>query len=221
MAAVIIGQSKPIKEILQHLMRVKKLKSGSALAKQLQIPAPTVNRILSGQVRDPRASTLELLADYFGVSIDQLLGKEALQDDDSPKPFLKPSMAIPIVSKFNNTDIQPSADQVKEWFRWSTDNPSKHKDVFAWRVDTDHLEPVFHKGTILVVNPKRKPMHQDYIAVHFGKDTKITIRKLMTDGRDDYFHPIQKGHKVLALDAVEHTMTGVVIEAHTDLIKFR
>jgi len=60
---------------LQILMAKKNIKSGSDLARQLEIPAPSINRILSGQVTDPRCSTLILLADYFGVTIDRLLGR--------------------------------------------------------------------------------------------------------------------------------------------------
>ena len=63
---------------LQRLMAMHAIHSGSELARQLSIPPPSINRILSGQVTDPRISTLILLADYFDVGIDQLLGREKL-----------------------------------------------------------------------------------------------------------------------------------------------
>ena len=63
---------------LQRLMTHHQVKSGSDLARQLDIPAPSINRILSGQVTDPRCSTLLLLGDYFKVTIDQLLGRATL-----------------------------------------------------------------------------------------------------------------------------------------------
>ena len=63
---------------LQRLMLKHEVKSGSDLARQLDIPPPTINRIVGGQVNDPRCSTLILLADYFNVTIDQLLGREKL-----------------------------------------------------------------------------------------------------------------------------------------------
>ncbi|MCB1827568.1 MAG: helix-turn-helix transcriptional regulator [Coxiellaceae bacterium] len=67
-----------LQENLQRLIVEESIKSGSDLARQLKIPPPSINRILSGQVTDPRISTLILLADYFDVSIDQLLGREEL-----------------------------------------------------------------------------------------------------------------------------------------------
>jgi len=54
------------------------VRSGSHLARELKIPPPTINRIIAGQVLDPRCSTLVLLADYFDVSIDQLVGREEI-----------------------------------------------------------------------------------------------------------------------------------------------
>lgn len=63
---------------LQYLMANKRVKSGSDLARQLGIPPPSINRILSGQITDPRCSTLMLLADYFEVRMDQLVGREKL-----------------------------------------------------------------------------------------------------------------------------------------------
>ena len=71
-------QSTKLQRHLQRLLAESGVYSGSDLARQLHLPAPTINRILSGQVTDPRASTLILLADYFDVSIDQLLGREKL-----------------------------------------------------------------------------------------------------------------------------------------------
>jgi transcriptional regulator with XRE-family HTH domain len=35
----------------------------------------TIRRLLSGETTDPRISTLKLIADYFGVSIDSLIEK--------------------------------------------------------------------------------------------------------------------------------------------------
>ena len=71
-------QPTKLQRTLQRLMAHHQIKSGSDLARQLDIPPPTINRLLSGQVTDPRCSTLILLADYFDVTIEQILGREKL-----------------------------------------------------------------------------------------------------------------------------------------------
>jgi transcriptional regulator with XRE-family HTH domain len=71
----------PNTKLQHHLKRLiahHEIISGSDLARQLNIPPPSINRILSGHTADPRCSTLILLADYFDISIDQLLGREKL-----------------------------------------------------------------------------------------------------------------------------------------------
>ena len=177
---IAIKGQKNIGDILHYLMASKKISSGSDLARKLAIPPPTINRILSGQVLDPRASTLSLLADYFNVSIDQLIGKTALPKNlpNDPSNHLQPSMAIPVIPTSLTTDIQSTINKVKDWFRWTTDTPSKHKAVFAVKLDHDRLEPYFQSGTLLVVNPNLKPCEHDYIAVHLAGDNMISIKKL-------------------------------------------
>lgn len=71
-------QPTKLRQNLQRLMVNHQIRSGSDLARQLGIPAPSVNRILSGQVTDPRISTIILLANYFDTSVDQLLGRQKL-----------------------------------------------------------------------------------------------------------------------------------------------
>lgn len=60
---------------IQRLMSERGLKSGTKLAEELNIPAPSINRILSGQITDPRLSTVVLIADYFEISVDDLIGR--------------------------------------------------------------------------------------------------------------------------------------------------
>lgn len=211
-----------IQDVLQLLIQRKKLKSGSELAKKLNLPAPTVNRILSGQVIDPRASTLSLIADYFHVTIDQLVGKEALPNHlyQTPDELLRPSMAIPVINQ-STTNLQTALNAATDWFRWSTDSPTKRKKVFAIKLNNHHLEPVFQKGTLLVIDPEMPAQNHDYVAVQYEKDNMITIKKFIIDGRDQYFYPLQKGHKIYALSDIKHKIYGTVIEAHIDLTEFR
>ena len=50
----------------------------SELARRVNLPKATINRITSGRTPDPRASTLIAIAEYFNISVDQLMGKKPL-----------------------------------------------------------------------------------------------------------------------------------------------
>src|SRR5579863_2694446 len=52
--------------------------SESELARQVDLPQTTINRLLLGGTSDPRANTLKPIADFFGVTIGQLCGFEPL-----------------------------------------------------------------------------------------------------------------------------------------------
>ena len=64
-----------LKDNLLALMSLHRVRSGTQLAGLLNVPAPTVNRLLSGAVQDPRLSTLLRIANHFNVSLDELVGR--------------------------------------------------------------------------------------------------------------------------------------------------
>src|SRR5438045_1634384 len=70
-----------ISSVLKILLNRFENMSGSELAKRTGLPISTVNRILAGSVSDPRISTLKPLANYFGITVDQLLGYTALPEE--------------------------------------------------------------------------------------------------------------------------------------------
>lgn len=62
-----------IRENLRKLMDLKGV-SQYELARQAHVPQPTIQRILSGESRDPKTATVEKLASYLGVSVPDLRG---------------------------------------------------------------------------------------------------------------------------------------------------
>lgn len=64
-----------LKDNLLALMSAHGVRSGTQLARLLNLPAPTVNRLLSGAVQDPRLSTLMRVANHFKVTLDELIGR--------------------------------------------------------------------------------------------------------------------------------------------------
>lgn len=69
-----------IKDVLAALMKQKKVKQ-TAVAADSGVPQPTISRILKGTHKTLELQTLQRLADYFQVSLDQLVGKEPLDSD--------------------------------------------------------------------------------------------------------------------------------------------
>jgi len=65
--------------VLTHLMTANNL-SASELARKTGITQPVIHRLMTGATVNPQILTLKPIADYFGVSIDQLLGYVTLEN---------------------------------------------------------------------------------------------------------------------------------------------
>jgi HTH-type transcriptional regulator, competence development regulator len=76
MSVIMMGFKDRLKEL-----RTRKGITQEVLALDLGIPESTVRRYESSDENTPRRERLEKIADYFGVSVDYLLGRT---DDPSP-----------------------------------------------------------------------------------------------------------------------------------------
>jgi len=74
--------------ILSHLMSEKGIKSAE-LARKTGIGQPVIYRLMTGTTDNPQVLTLKPIADFFGISLDQLLGFTPLTNQ---KPFDKVSL---------------------------------------------------------------------------------------------------------------------------------
>jgi transcriptional regulator with XRE-family HTH domain len=63
--------------VLTHLMSKNKI-SSSELARQTGVAQPVIYRLMSGGTENPQILTLKPIADYFSLSIDQLMGYKPL-----------------------------------------------------------------------------------------------------------------------------------------------
>lgn len=207
-----------LKQLLQHTNI-----SANALAKELQFPAPTISRLITGEVKDPRSSTLIAIADYFGITTDQLLGREALSEKfyathHGATLIIKPPMSIPILNITQAREHTKYADHPKEWLHWQAKNhhsPHQPNHIFAVHIKNNLYEPIFNKETLIIINPDIKLESGDYILVSFAEDTNATIKKYISEGRYKYLHPLNPNLKTISFDENDCTIIGTIIETHT------
>jgi transcriptional regulator with XRE-family HTH domain len=75
-----------LSEILRKLLFERNMKAVD-LARKVDLPQPTVHRLVTGKSTRPYKSSLKPIADYFGVTIDQLIGEEPLAKGETPKTY--------------------------------------------------------------------------------------------------------------------------------------
>ncbi|MCD6040298.1 MAG: hypothetical protein K0S27_1698 [Gammaproteobacteria bacterium] len=171
---------------LHRLMRAKGI-SEAELARQSNIPQPTLHKILSGKTDDPRASTLKALANTFGISIDELLSG---MDTPQQINIANKTQSIAIISwsecihavKFI-TNLTPT-----NWNKWIVSDYLS-QNAYGLMSKTS-MEPYFPRKTILIVDPDMMAEDGDVVVVFYPNTQEATLRKLSIDGPTKLLLPI-------------------------------
>ncbi|PWY54575.1 hypothetical protein DGG96_11390 [Legionella qingyii] len=184
--------------------------SPAALARNLGIPTNKITRILNGDVTDPKASTLVQIANYFNISIEQLLGLEPIvrKGEYEQQEVTRP---LPV---FEFSKVAQS-NSPKEWYRWAENDVDG--EYYALAIDTDLYEPTFPQNSLLIINPDIKPDDRSYIVVKKNGSTHYSIRKYVVEGSESYLYPINPKLPVEIYDESLYTVVGVILEVHQKL----
>ena len=187
--------------------------SESELARELNIPYNSIRRLISGFTSDPRMSTLKLIASYFNISLDALVGD---QDPDNYSPTEnRAPVSIPILSW---TDISEPDFLTKiffnDWPKWqpvalaATDDLSKRAYAIESRKS---MQPRFPLGTVLVIDPDKDPIDGDLVLVRIKENNAVSLRDLAIDPPILHLFPIIENSPSMIYDTNEHEIIGIVV----------
>lgn len=198
-----------IADILRDLLTTKGI-SVSELARQVNVPQPTVQRIASGAHPRPHVKTLHTLANYFGVSEQQLRGFE-------PIPWLSTKNTQRRIREAPLLTLQEALNwpQVKPQTEESIIIDIKTSDTaYALKMPDGSMEPLIPKGSILIVDPERTPHYRSLVVVKIKNNTEAFIRQLIIDAKNCYIKPLSQefGQFKMALLEPEDSVLGVVVE---------
>jgi len=73
-------------------------------------------------------------------------------------------------------------------------------NAFALRVVGDSMEPIFHAGMLLIVDPALVPEQNDFVIARNG-DNEATFKQLVKDGDDWYLKPANPRYPIKQLGA--------------------
>lgn len=185
--------------------------SPAALSRALGIPANKITRILNGDVTDPKASTLLQIANYFGITIEQLLGIEPITRQGEAEPLQTRTQSLPVFEFSQEITKAP-----KEWYRWAENEIDC--DYYALALDTDLYEPIFPKNSLLIINPDVEPDDRSYIILKKADGSSYcSIKKYVLEGHQVYLYPINPKLPVDIFDKNLYTIAGVILEVHQKL----
>lgn len=119
---------------LAALMRARGI-SDNQLARALGIPQPTISRIASGKTKEPKASTLRSIADYFGVRTDDLR-EFAVEVKTSAPGQRHRDQPLPTLAQ----------DIARRWMSLSPDRQEWFRDLIFTMAFMEERFPAMRKG---------------------------------------------------------------------------
>jgi len=172
-------------EILNSLIKNEKI-SESELARQTGIAQPIIHRIVHGQNVNPKIATLRPIANYFHITVSQLIGETAitntpnLETDCSPQPIpLITWQDITLWSK-NKKELSNQCTKI------ITGLQNNNKALYATQINNSAMEPKFSKHTIIIVDPARTPANGDHVLVSLPSQMEVIFRQLLIEGKTHY-----------------------------------
>lgn len=186
----------------------------TALADATKVPQPTIHRILSGESRDPKTSTLQPLAQYFGVTVSDLRDKDLSLG--SGLVAAQPTASyhvnkIPVISWVQAGGFSEVVDDMPPGVSdtWEEVTVPVRRHTFGLYVKGDSMAPDFPDGTLLVIEPDMEAQPGDYVIAKNGGEA--TFKLFVKDGPDYYLKPLNPHYPMKPFPA-DGVIVGVVRE---------
>lgn len=209
-----------ISSILVKLMSQAGIRKVSDLARYTGIPHSSINKIISGGIDSPKAVTVNKLAIFFGLSIEQLIGEVRIPENwvfgGYNNSRRKAWMIVPIIEwadvmfwVFKHDSITPY--NYKHWINTEKDLSEKS---FALKTKP-FMEPRFKEGSLIIVDPEPQYSDGDYIVVVIGNEFP-TVRKVIEEGGVFILKALNEGFSSSVLDGKNDRYLGKIIECRIE-----
>lgn len=180
----------------------------SELARKTGVGQPVINRMISGATRNPKIETLKPIAQFFAISVDQLIGNPAVLLDGSPQIPLVPLEEVLMIDSGKQ---HPKIDtHIFGDAKWGSNS-------YALKLRSDDFLPLFPEGTLLIFDPDLQLRHKDFALIHMLEKKIPTIRQVLIDDDEFYLKPINPDFKTIPLSA-KHKILSVMVQARIDFV---
>jgi len=212
MSYVMTLKRSKVSEILQKLMQVKEIHVAE-LARRLNLKQPTVQRVATGVYQKPHTKTLKPIADFFGITIEQLVGESPISWLPSKDEVIG---RIPIISPLQAAHWPCNIEAANVSLTLVDIEISKNS--YAMRTPDASMEPLFPKGTLLIIDPDREPKDRCYVIVRRNDYQEVVFRQLLIDGMERYLKPLSPNleHFKMAMLNPMDAILGVLVQARLD-----
>lgn len=199
---------------LQYLMKMHGNLSVSELARRTKIPQPTLHHILNKATKNPRKEALQALANFFAISVAQLVGTLPLQPiiPDSIKNSLK-IMSVPILD-WNLIKDRIQGDSTLPTTSEIIISSNASHNSFAVTMPDSSMEPMFPEQSILIFDPAKQSKDRDFVIVYSPDTNSYTFNRLFIEDDEYFIKQKQKDNQthLAKLDLAKDKIMATLIE---------
>lgn len=172
------------------------------LARQIDVPQPTLHRILNGKSKKPHQDTLNKIADFFNLGINELINETPLwhYEHKLENKLNNSTHEIPLVTIQEDQSLDELVKGSEKTLIVTNDISAQ---AFAIILNDESLFPIFHTGSTLIFDPLKKPNVRNYVFVLLGATNKYTIRQLLTDEEHYFLKPLNPDIAKLGIKLLE------------------
>ncbi len=184
--------------------------NASELARRTGVGQSVINRIMHGVTTSPGVETLSPIASFFALNMAELMGEVSDTKSSRVVTNHKDAQQIPLLSWREAIDWSKTGNTKKQRKKIVTSKETSLA-AFALLVEDD-LDSRFSVGTLLVVEPNKKPKNRDYVIVQQADHQTATLKHYVLDGDTAYLKPIDSHLKAMKLSE-KHRVIGVVVQS--------
>lgn len=204
-----------VTHVLKRLLFKHNIKP-TQLARKIGVPQQTLQRIITGQSPNPHGKTLQPIADFFDISVEQLKGERPLPEQilQEDLPLANPTAKPLTVLEWYQLDSFLQSPQTIEAHDQVLIDASLSDQVFAVRLNDSSMEPYFPKGAILILDPQKEPEDRHLVLVRINNSDTFIFRQLLIDGDYQYLKPMNPDLKSfpMRLLSTKDQILGTMIE---------
>ena len=165
----------------------------SQLSKNTGLSNTTIKRMCTEDEANPTLSSVEKLADFFGIKASQMLGLEPLTTQNTgyfPKTEFWNN--VPLLTLEESLFWPENEKSIKEnkLTQYAKTDIDISDKTFAIIAKNGTLEPRFPDGTVLIIEPDRTPKNKDFVLVLINSKKLPQFRQIFVDGSDYYVKAI-------------------------------
>lgn len=211
-------------ERLKHLRQSRGL-SQEALADILKIPRSSIAHYENADennIRLPRKERLEKIADFFGVSVDYLLGRT---EDPKPKPAfdvetefmeIDNPITIPLLGRIAAGAPILADEHIEGWLTISNIGKYKPGELFALRVEGDSMiGSRIYPGDIVIVRIQNWVNDGEIAVVNVDGEAATLKRVKRVNGQYILF-PDNPKYQPIVVNSDQARICGKVIRVMFD-----